>query len=432
MKVNKITSGDLMYQWASDLFPINRSLTGNGVRETLKYIKDVLPSLEIKSVPSGTQVFDWVIPDEWNIRDAYIESPKGEKLLEFSKNNLHVMGYSTPVNEVMSLKELQKHLHSLKDQPDAIPYVTSYYNRDWGFCISDSERSKLEEGDYKVFIDSKFEKGVLNYGELLIEGQEKKEIIISTYICHPSLANNEISGPVVTMQLVKWLQEQDQLRYTYRIVFVPETIGSITYINQNFKELKSNCIGGFVITCVGDDNCYSLLNSKWGNSIFDTVGLNVMEHHTSGRFKRYDFLERGSDERQYSSVGVDLPVINLMRSKYGEYKEYHTSLDNLEFISASGLFGGFEIHRKAITLLENDYKYKVVLPCEPQLGKRGLYPNVSTVETQDKIKTMMNLIAYMDGEKTLMEIVEIIKADGEQCIRIIESLLEAKVIVKLG
>ncbi|WP_198553765.1 DUF4910 domain-containing protein [Tenacibaculum sp. Bg11-29] len=431
MNTKQIEIGDLMYKWATDLFPINRSLTGEGVRETLRYIKNVLPELTVKSIASGEQVFDWEIPNEWNVKDAYIETPQGKKIANFKENNLHLMGYSIPINETVSLDDLQLHLHTIKEMPNAIPYVTSYYNENWGFCISENERLQLKEGDYKIVIDSKLEKGELNYAEIILPGTESKEILISTYICHPSMANNELSGPVVTMQLVKWLKEQDQLRYTYRIVFVPETIGSVAYISENFKSLKENVLGGFVVTCVGDDNNFSILTSKWGNSLFDKIGLNVLKNHTNDNFKMYSFLERGSDERQYSSVGVDLPIINLMRSKYGEYKEYHTSLDNLNYISPKGLLGGYEIHRKSIYLLENNYKYKVALPCEPQLGKRGLYPNISTIDTQKKIEVMMNIIAYSDGEKDLIDVANIIEADGGKCISIIKQLMVAKVIVKV-
>ena len=431
MNIEETEQGNLMYKWATDLFPINRSLTGEGVRQTLRYIKNILPELNIKSTPSGAKVFDWKIPNEWNVNDAYIITPKGKKIANFKENNLHLMGYSTPINKTISLADLLPHLHTIKNIPDAIPYITSYYNENWGFCITENEMQKLEEGDYKVVIDSTLEKGELNYGEIIIPGKESKEILISTYICHPSMANNELSGPVVTMQLVKWLKKQDTLRYTYRIVFVSETIGSITYISKNFNHLKEHVLGGFVVTCVGDDNNYSILTSKWGDSLFDKIGINVLKSHTNDEFKVYSFLERGSDERQYSSVGVDLPIINLMRSKYGEYKEYHTSLDNLNYISPKGLFGGFEIHRKSIYLLENNYKYKVTLPCEPQLGKRGLYPNTSTTDTQKQIATMMNILAYLDGETDLIDVASIIGVDGEKCISIIKQLMDAKVILKV-
>jgi aminopeptidase-like protein/acetyltransferase-like isoleucine patch superfamily enzyme len=421
--------GQEMYSWASDLFPINRSLTGDGVRETLQYIKRIFPDLEINGVRTGTKVFDWEIPQEWHVTDAYIITPDGEKIADFKQNNLHLMGYSTGVNQKMSLDELQEHLYSLKDLPEAIPYITSYYSKNWKFCISEDQRKSLPEGEYTVVIDSSFKDGELNYGELLIKGSEKNEILISTYICHPSMGNNELSGPVVTMQLINWLQNQENLRYSYRIVFVPETIGSIAYIQANYPELKKNTVGGFVITCVGDDNNYSLLHSKWETTLMDKIGLNVLKHHTNGVFKKYSFLDRGSDERQYSSVGVDIPMISLMRSKYGEYKEYHTSLDNMEFISPEGLFGGFEIHRKAIYILENNYSYKVIMPCEPQLGKKGLYPLQSTKDTQEQVELMMNIIAYSDGELDLLSIAEKVGGDFFVCKSIVDKLIASDLMV---
>jgi len=423
--------GEDLYKWATELFPINRSITGEGVRETLKYIKNLIPDLKINSISSGDKVFDWIIPDEWNVKDAYIESPEGTKIADFKKNNLHLMGYSIPVNRVMSLTELQSHLYSINEVPDAIPYVTSYYNRNWGFCISHNDRKKLPDGNYKVFIDSTLTKGKLNYGEIIIPGKSRKEVLISTYICHPSMANNEVSGIVVTTKLAKWLNEQNNTQYTYRIVFVPETIGSIAYIHRNFSIMKRNVIGGFVVTCVGDNNNYSILNSKYENTLFDKIGNNVIKYYTKNNFNRYSFLDRGSDERQYSSVGVDIPIISLMRTKYGEYNEYHTSLDNLNFISPQGLYGGFEIHKKAIILLENNFIYKVVLPCEPQLGKKGLYPLVSTRETQKQVETMMNFIAYADGKTDLVTIANRINVDALECIEIINSLLIEKVIIRI-
>ena len=428
---SKNNIGSIMYKWATELFPINRSLTGEGVRETLNYIKNIIPDLSIKSLPSGKKVFDWEIPDEWNVTDAYIITPEGNKITDFKKNNLHLVGYSIPLKKTLSLEELLPKLYSLEELPDAIPYITSYYNKDWGFCISDKEKKTLKEGEYKIHIDSTLKPGLLNYAEILIPGIEEKEILISTYICHPSMCNNELSGPVVTIQLVNWLKQQKNLRYTYRVVFVPETIGSIAYIHENFSQFKKDIVAGFVVTCVGDNNNYSILKSKWKDSLIDRVGINVMQYHTNGDFKEYDFLERGSDERQYSSVGVDIPVINLMRSKYGEYKEYHTSLDNLDFISEDGLLGGFEIHRKAIFLLENNFTYKVYLPCEPQLGKRGLYPKISSKNTNAIVKNMMNFIAYADGTKDLIEIATLAKIDALECVEIANKLYDAKVLLKI-
>ncbi|NQU35020.1 MAG: DUF4910 domain-containing protein [Bacteroidetes bacterium] len=429
---NQQDIGNILYKWASDLFPINRSITGQGVRDTLLYLQNIVPELEIKSIPSGTRVFDWNIPKEWNISDAYIIDPKGNKIAEFKKNNLHIMGYSVPIDRTISFNELNKHLYSLKELPTAIPYVTSYYKEDWGFCLSQNERDALTDGDYHVFIDSTIEMGVLNYGELILPGLSQKEILISTYICHPSMANNELSGPVVTLGLINWLKDVNNRKYTYRFVFIPETIGSITYISINYNLLKERVLGGFVVTCVGDDNNYSLLESKFQDSIFDKIGKHVLKHHTNNKYKTYSFLKRGSDERQYSSVGVDLPIISLMRSKYYEYDEYHTSLDNMEYISPNGLSGGYTIHRKAIEILENNETYKINTICEPQLGKRGLYPLQSTKDTQEQVELMMNIIAYSDGEMDLLSIADKVDGDFFICKTIADKLINSSLMVKVN
>ena len=425
--------GNEMYKWAEDLFPINRSITGQGVRETLKYLKGIIPNLEIKSLSSGKKVFDWTIPKEWNVKEAYIITPSGDKIADFKKNNLHLMGYSIPVNLTLSLEELQGHLYSLPDQPSAIPYITSYYKENWGFCLTEIERKKLVKGEYRVVINSKLENGVLNYGEILIPGKERKEILLSTYICHPSMANNELSGPVITTKIAQWLlSKKENLRYSYRIVYVPETIGSIAYIHENLAEFKTSIDCGFVITCVGDNNEYSFLKSKWINTPLDGIGENAIKYHSNNNFKTYSFLDRGSDERQYSSVGVDIPIISLMRTKYGEFQEYHTSLDNLDYISAAGLQGSLDLYEKAITLLEEDYIYKVCQPCEPQLGKRGLYPNTSTKKTKHEVATMMNFIAFSDGSKTLVEIANYINADALELISIAAKLEKVNIIKKVS
>ncbi len=421
-------SGIIMRNLCATLFPICRSVTGNGVRQTLQIIKDgYIPDLQIHEIPSGTQAFDWTVPKEWNINDAYIIDPDGNKIIDFKESNLHVVGYSIPVNKTVTLEELQEHLYSLPDQPNAIPYVTSYYKERWGFCLTDEQRKNLKPGNYKVYIDSSLTNGSLTYGELILPGKSEKEIFLSTYICHPSMANNELSGPVVTTFIVKWLISLNERKYTYRIIFIPETIGSIVYVSRNLDTLKNNVIAGFNITCVGDDRSYSYLPSRYGNTLADRVALHVLENMQS-EFIKYSYLDRGSDERQYCSPGVDLPVVSVMRTKYGKYPEYHTSLDNLDLISPQGLQGAYEVITKCIEALEKNEKYDVTVLCEPQLGKRGLYPTISSKQSTGNVRDMMNLLAYCDGSNDLLEVAEIINKPVWELYDIANKLIDNKLL----
>jgi aminopeptidase-like protein len=261
--------GTDMYNLMARLFPICRSITGNGVRESLEIISEIVP-LTIHEVPTGTSVFDWTVPKEWNIRDAFIEDEEGNKIVDFKKNNLHVVGYSAPIDICIDLSELQTHLYSLENQPDAIPYITSYYSERWGFCISHHQREQLKNGKYHVYIDSELKEGSLTYGEIIIPGELQEEIFLSTYICHPSMANNELSGPVLATYLAKWLASSPR-KYTYRTVFIPETIGSITYLSRNLETMKQNIIAGFNLTCVGDERTFSFIPSRYGNTLADKV-----------------------------------------------------------------------------------------------------------------------------------------------------------------
>jgi aminopeptidase-like protein len=398
-----IEDGSEIYKLCQELFPINRSITGKGVRQTLKIIQRHLPDLTIHEIPTGTEAFDWVVPKEWSIDDAYIIDPERNMIVDFKQSNLHVVGYSVPVDTTLPLNELQRHLHSLPDQPDAIPYITSYYKERWGFCISENQRKNLKPGDYSVRIDSSLRDGSLTYGELILPGQTDREVFLSTYICHPSMGNNELSGPTVTTFIAKWLLDKKNLKYTYRIIFIPETIGSIVYLSRNLTEMKRNIIAGFNLTCIGDNQNYSYLASRSGSTLADRVSTHVLSN-LHPNFHQYSYLERGSDERQYCSPGVDLPVVSLMRTKYGEFPEYHTSLDNLDFISPEGLFGGYEVVKKCIECLEANETLKLTVLCEPQLGKRGLYPTLSTKQSKSIVRDMMNLLTYCDGSLDLIQI----------------------------
>ncbi|KZL01857.1 MULTISPECIES: DUF4910 domain-containing protein [unclassified Pseudovibrio] len=413
--------GRFMYDLAEKLWPINRSLTGDGVRETLSILKTHMPQLITHEVATGTKCFDWTIPCEWRVKEAWIKNSFAEKVVDFQNNNLHLMGYSTPVDEYMSLEELQNYLYSLPEQPNAIPYLTSYYKERWGFCLTDQQRQSLVSDRYHVYIDSELFDGSLTYGEVLIPGQSDQEIFLSTYICHPSMGNNELSGPVVATALAQWIAEIPDRRYSYRIVFIPETIGSIAYLSRHHETLKKNVVAGFNISCVGDDRCYSFLPSRAGTTLSDKVALHVLTH-VAPDFKRYTWLDRGSDERQYCAPGIDLPVATIMRSKYGEYPEYHTSLDNMDLISPVGLQGSFHVLRKAIQAIEANQAYKTKVLGEPQLGKRGLYPSLSTKDTKNKVANMMNLISYCDGNRALLEIAELLGTPIWNLIPIAEKL----------
>jgi aminopeptidase-like protein len=288
-------------------------------------------------------------------------------------------------------------------------------------------RQQLREQKYHVVIKSVLKPGVLNYAELIIPGKKSQEVFISTYICHPSMANNELSGPVVTTQLAKYIQENSDRNYTYRIVFIPETIGSITYLSKNSEQLKKNVIAGFNVSCIGDDRCYSYLPSRDGNTLSDRVAIAAL-NRIDNNFKRYTWLDRGSDERQYCAPGIDLPIATIMRSKYGKYPEYHTSLDDLvNVVTPSGLEGGFNALRGALDIIESNLYPKVEVLCEPQLGKRGLYPTLSTKESGKQVRAMMNLITYSDGSKSLFEISELIGEDYFLLLEIVKKLVDAKV-----
>ena len=431
----KVSEGQEMYDFVCKIFPYCRSLTGEGVRQTLNDLREFItqgggPELKIFEVPSGTKAFDWTVPKEWKIREAYIEDEAGNHIIDMKNNNLHVLGYSTPVDKWVSLDELKEHVYTQPDQPDCIPYVTSYYKERFGFCMSENMKNSLPEGKYHMYIDSELFDGVLNYAEIVIPGETDEEVFFSTYFCHPSMANNECSGPAVSRELVKYVMSLPQRRYIYRFVYVPETIGSITYLSQgeHLSKLQKSMVAGFNLSCVGDNRDYSIVESRHADTLADRVLKNVLHYHTDNKYSTYSFLKRGSDERQYNAPGVDLPVVGFCRSKFGEYPEYHTSADDLSLVSPEGLQGAYDVMKQVIDALELNNKYKMKVLCEPQLGKRGLYPTISQKGSYDEIEAMTNFIAYADGKNDLLDISNTINVSVRELMKIIGKLQSAELI----
>ncbi len=418
-----VQAGADMHALAAKLFPLCRSLTGNGVRQTLAAIKNCVPELQIHEVKSGTSCFDWQIPPEWNVKEAWIEGPGGERIVDFANNNLHLVGYSTPIDQTLNLEELQGHLHSLPELPDAIPYVTSYYQPRWGFCLSYNQRQALKAGLYRVKIDAQLDpQGSLTYADALIPGATSDEILLSTYICHPSMANNELSGPMVAAWLAKWLAAAPR-RYSYRIVFVPETIGSIYYLSRHLEHLKRHVKAGFNLTCMGDERAYSYLPSRAGDTLADRAARHVLGH-LAPDFIQYDWLDRGSDERQYCAPGVDLPVASIMRSKFHEYPEYHTSLDDLTLVTPKGLAGGYLAVRRALQCLEANCTWRTTILCEPQMGRRGLYSTLGTRNPAQATRTRMHILSMADGNHDLLALAEKLHMPAWELVPYIEELVQ--------
>lgn len=419
----------IIEQYFDRLFPICRSITGNGVRETLKIISEIVP-LKVYEIPSGTKVFDWIVPKEWNIQDAYIITPDGRKVADFKKHNLHIVNYSIPVHKKISFDELNLHLHTLPNKPNAIPYVTSYYKENWGFCLTYDEYKTLpQKGEYEVVIDSYLTEGSLTYADCILEGETKDEILISTYVCHPSMANNELSGPLVAMFLYQKLAQLTKRKYTYRFVFIPETIGALVYLHQHGEYLKRHCKAGFVITCIGDRGIFHYKQSKYGNTLADKAAIHTLKH-SKKPYRVLPFYPGGSDERQYCSPAFNLPVGSLMRTPYREYPEYHTSLDNKEFISFKSIKESAEMYFKIVQTLElndiyiNQYPYG-----EPQLSKRGLYTqNLS----RDDVMKIMYILQYSDMQNDLIDIADRMKVSVLELERIVGLLKENKMITEFS
>lgn len=390
-----MNEGRYMHDLAAELFPFPRSLTGDGVRQTLSLLRRELPGLLIHEVPSGYQAFDWTVPDEWNIQSASLVDPDGSTVVDFADSNLHVVNYSEPTDTYVDWEDLQSHLHSIPELPNAIPYVTSYYNRNWGFCLPDSQLLKLKQGTYHATIESTVSPGSLSYAELLLPGESNQEVFITTYVCHPSMANNELSGPVVSVALARWLMSMPTRRYSYRFVFAPETIGALVYASLNLRVLRTNVVAGINLTCIGDEGDYSYLASRLGNLEIDRIAEQIVQSRP--RPVVYSYLNRGSDERQYGAPGIDLPMVSLMRTKYGQFPEYHTSLDDLTFVTPVGLQGGLDLVREVIQALEVNFYYTTTVLGEPQLGARGLYHLVGKRSIDEIVALRRNVLAYSDG-----------------------------------
>ncbi|MCD9023671.1 DUF4910 domain-containing protein [Cohnella silvisoli] len=398
------------------LFPINRSITGDGVRESLSILGEIVP-ISQKEYPSGTECFDWTVPKEWNVRSAFVKDGQGRTLIDFKENNLHLMGYSTPFQGYVSREELMEHLYTRPDLPDAIPYVMSYYKENWGFCVEHSRLAEFKDEWYEVVIDSELKDGHMTIGEGFIQGSSGREILLSTYVCHPSMAINELSGPLVQTMVYRYLQQREgDLKYSYRFLYVPETIGSLLYLSQHGDELKRNVAAGYVVTCVGHGEAFTYKKSKQANTLADKAAMHVLKQ--SGKLhKVVDWNPFGSDERQYCSQAFKLPMGSLMRTMYGEYPEYHTSLDNRSLISEEVLEETVQMYIDLIETLEANETYECThIHGEPKLDKRGLYPYTGGTRTkaqQRQISAITNLLAFSDGSHDLMDIAEKLNVMGK-------------------
>lgn len=419
--------GEAIYALAERLYPICRSITGNGVRESLNLLKEYIP-LELVEIPTGTPVFDWTVPKEWNIKDAWIKNPAGEKIIDFKRHNLHVLNYSIPIHEKISLTELKAHLFTLPDQKELIPYRTSYYRENWGFCMAHSDYELLEEGTYEVCIDSSLEAGSLTYGEYFIPGDSDEEVLFSAHICHPSLANDNLSGIGLLTFLARELSTQKN-RYSYRFLFIPGTIGSITWLAQNEEKTKK-IKHGLVASLLGDSGGFTYKRSRRGDTEIDAAVAHVLKH-TPSKATCIDFFPYGYDERQFCSPGFNLAVGNLTRSQFGEYPEYHTSADNLDLIKPEYLGESFEVYRKVVEVLEHNVVYQNLNPkCEPQLGKRGLYDAIGGNSDSKALQmAMLWVLNFSDSKHSLLQIAEKANYPFETILRISQTLLEQNLLL---
>lgn len=405
-------SPDEIAQYFDRLWPLMRSITGDGVRKTHEIIREICP-LNTIEIPSGTQVFDWTVPKEWVVREAYVNSPNGERIVDVRDNTLHLMNYSVPFRGKISLTELSEHLYSLPDLPEAIPYVTSYYAPSWGFCMQQQLRDQLEEGEYEVVIDSDHVNGAMTLSEAVLPGDTSDEVLISTYTCHPSMANNELSGPLVASFLCRRVASMPRRRLTYRFVFVPETIGSIAYLKLHGEHLKKHLVAGYVVSCVGDAAPFTYKKSRLSTALADRAAELTLTTFSGDSLRVLEFWPGGSDERQYCAPGFNLPVGVIARSIYGSYREYHTSLDNRDFCSFEKLVESVDAYYAVLSLLERNVTYERLMPYgEPHLTKYGLH---STVGASREKKPFHNALQWFlnlaDGDHDLLSIAERSRVD---------------------
>jgi aminopeptidase-like protein len=426
-----VSAGEQMYRFIAEAYPICRSITGDGVRRTLAMIRERIP-LEVHEVPSGTPVFDWTVPKEWNLRDAWIKDPAGRKVVDFEDCNLHVLSYSVPVHAKLPLEELRRHLFTLPDKPDLIPYRTSYYKEAWGFCLSHRQFRALPAGEYEVLIDSTLEDGSLSYGELFLEGESEREVLLSTHVCHPSLCNDNLSGIAVMTWLARLLQQRSGRRYGYRFLFIPGTIGSITWLARN-EERAKRIVHGLVAANLGDPGRFHYKETRQEEAEIDRAVLAVLRD--SGEdYGLEGFVPFGYDERQYGSPGFNLAVGALTRTPYGRYPEYHTSADNLGFVRPEALEESLFTYLAVMDLLEGNRRYLNLNPkCEPQLGRRGLYRTIGGDDAgRARELALLWVLNLSDGEHDLLDIAERADMSFAAVREAADTLLAAGLLRELG
>ena len=435
IKINDFVNEKELEKTFDKLFKIPRSITGKGFRDSLNILSEII-DLNIIKIKSGSKVLDWTVPKEWNIKDAYLLNSKKKKIIDFKKNNLHVVNYSQPIKKILNFKELSKNLHTIKNLPNAIPYITSYYYKTWGLCLSHNQFKKLNKKDkFKVVIDSNFKKGFLRYSDVKIKGKSKKEILLYTYLCHPQMANNELSGPLVWSYLYKILKKTGPHKFTYRFVCAPENIGAASFLHKNKKNVK-NIIAGYIIHCVGKDGVISFKKSRKGNTIADQAALNILKN-SKYKFEVEDFIPDGGDERQFCSPGFDLPIASIMRKMFGRYKEYHTSLDDKKFISFKVILDTIKLYHDVLLTIEKNFvPYAKIQYGTPQLSKSkiNLYPkmmNFVSKPRQKYIFFMLQILNLADGKNDLLKICNDKKFKLIDYLDLYKKLLKSKLISKL-